>query len=189
LQGNQERESCRRVGLARVRRAFMVTVLGLLLGVSTLSPVLAHSNKGSSGSFKFSGEVTGKLKVPSTLDAGGLTACAISPTQGGTDVITWDNAKLNLGKGSKKISFIDLQLQVSKFGHTYSMVPNSQTDTSLGAVFFSDSGAYQWVSTSGTITTSKSGKSGSVSGTLAAGTYHAGTVGIKGSWAGCTKEI
>lgn len=189
MYGNEERELRRWVSLVRPRRALMATVVGLLLGVSALSPALAHSNKGSSGYFKFSGEVTGKLKVPSTIDAGGLTACAISPTQGGTDVITWDNAKLNLGKVPKKISFVELQLQVSQFGQTYSMVPNSQTDTSLGAVFFSDTDAYQWVSTLGTITTSKSGKSGSVTGTLAAGTYHAGTVTIKGSWAGCKKEI
>jgi hypothetical protein len=187
LNRNEDCELSSWASLARPRRALLAAVVGVLLGVSALSPALANSNKGSSGSFKFSGEVTGKLKVPSTVDPGGLTACSISPTQGGTDVITWDKATLNLGSGPKKLKFVEIQLQVSKFGKTYSMVPNSQTDTSLGAVFFSDSGAFQWVSATGTITTSKSGKSGSVSGTLAAGTYHAGTVTITGSWAGCTK--
>jgi hypothetical protein len=166
----------------------MAAFVGLLLGVSALSPALAHANKGSSGSFKFTGEVTGKLKVPSTIDPGGLTACAISPTQGGTDVITWDKATLDVGKNTKKFTFVELQIEVSKFGQTYSMVPNPQSDTSLGAVFLSYNSSYQWVSQTGTVTTSKGGKSGSVSGTLSAGTYHAGTVTIKGSWAGCTKS-
>lgn len=168
------------------RRVLVAAVIGVLLGISALSPVLAAS-KGSSGSFKFSGEVTGKLKVPSTVEPGGLTACSVSPTQTGTDVITWDKATLNLGSRPKKLTFVELQFEVSKFGETYSMVPNSQTDTSLGAVFFSDNSSFQWVSASGTITTSKGGKSGSVSGTLSAGTYHSGTVTIKGSWAGCKK--
>jgi hypothetical protein len=173
--------------VVRPRRALLAAFVGLLLGVSALSPALAHS-KGSSGSFKFTGEVTGKLKVPGGVDVGGLTACAISPTQGGTDVITWDKATLNVGKSTKKFTFVELQIEVSKFGQTYSMVPNPQSQTSLGAVFFSYNGAYQWVSQTGTVTTSKGGKSGSVSGTLSAGTYHAGTVTIKGAWAGCTKS-
>jgi hypothetical protein len=187
LSGNEDRELSRWSRLVRPRSALLAAAVGVLVGLSALSPALAHSNKGSSGSFKFSGEVTGTLKVPSTVEPGGLTACSISPTQGGTDVITWDKATLNVGSGPTKLTFVELQLQVSKFGKTYSMVPNSQTDTSLGAVFLSDNSSFQWVSATGTITTSKSGKSGSVSGTLSAGTYHTGTVTIKGSWAGCSK--
>ena len=186
MNGKEDQERRLWATSALPRRVLVAAAVGGLLWLSALSPALAAS-KGSSGSFKFSGEVTGKLKVPSAVEPGGLTACSISPTQTGTDVITWDKATLNLGSGPKKLTFVELQIEVSKFGRTYSMVPNSQTDTSQGAVFFSDNSSFQWVSASGTITTSKGGKSGSVSGTLSAGTYHSGSVTIKGSWAGCTK--
>src|SRR5271165_2098785 len=94
----------------------------LLIGVAAAPASATH--KGSSGSFTFTGEVSGTLKVPTTVSYGGLTACSISPSQGGTDVITWDEAKLKVGGKEKKLSFVELQLQVSNFGTTYSMEPD-----------------------------------------------------------------
>jgi hypothetical protein len=67
------------------------------------------------------------------------------------------------------------------------MVPNN--GASLGAVFLSvGREPYQWTTETGTITTAKTGKSGSVTGSMAvpAGGNQPGTVTIKGSWAGCS---
>jgi hypothetical protein len=144
----------------------------------------ASPSKGSTGSFTFSGAVSGTLKVPSLLQPGDLPGCTISPSQAGTDVITWDSIKLKQGGKSQSIRFVDLQLQVSKFGQTYSMRTNSQ-GSALGAVFFSTNAPYQWATVSGTITTTKGGKSGSVTGELSAGKSRPGSVTIKGSWGGC----
>jgi hypothetical protein len=159
--------------------------VGLLLG-TVLPSAASASTKGSSGTFTFSGEISGTLKVPGELP-GDLPGCVISPSQGGTDVIVWDDIKLKQEGKVKKASIVDLQLQVSKFGHTYSMKPDSD-GSALGAVFFSATAPYQWASKSGTISTVKGGKSGSVSGVLSAGKAHSGTVTIKGTWAGCAKE-
>ena len=69
----------------------VMSAVVLLIGVAAAPASATH--KGSSGSFTFTGEVSGTLKVPTTVSYGGLTACSISPSQGGTDVITWDEAK------------------------------------------------------------------------------------------------
>jgi hypothetical protein len=165
--------------------ATLLASAGLLAGMPLPSPAQA-STKGSSGSFTFTGEIAGTLKVVGELP-GDLTGCAISPSQGGTDVIVWDNVKLKQEGKIKKASIVDLQLQVSKFGHTYSMKTSSD-GTALGAVYLSATAPYQWASKSGTITTTDGGKSGTVTGVLSAGKAHSGTVTIKGTWAGCAKE-
>jgi hypothetical protein len=151
------------------------------------APASASSAKGSSGSFTFTGSVSGTLKVPAGVMPGGLTSCAISPSQNGTDVITWDTAKLKISGKTKKLTYVELQIEVSKFGGTTSMV--QQNGTSKGAVFLSTGAPYQWVTNSGSLATAKGGKSGSVDGSMSvpAGGNHPGTVKIKGSWAGCTK--
>jgi hypothetical protein len=164
-----------------------LALLGALwLGVP--SPASAAQVNGSSGSFTFGGDISGTLKVPAFLPSSSHSNCSITASNlrtdiPNTDVINWSKVKLKVGGEIKTIAFIDLQLQVSKLGRTYVMTPGSR---SLGSVFFSTGADYNWNSVSGTITTVKSGKSGSVVGTLSAGTAHSGVVTIKGSWAGCT---
>jgi hypothetical protein len=172
-----------------IRSFFCVSLLASLVAilVAIETPASASSRKGSSGSFTFSGEISAKLKVPAVLSPGDEPGCQISPSQGGTDVIVWDNVKITQYGKKKSISLVDLQLQVSKFGHTYSMKEGSD-NSALGAVFLSTNEPYQWTSTSGTIATHTGGKSGSVTGVLSAGISHPGTVSVKGSWAGCTKS-
>lgn len=170
----------------RFSLSLVLIFTGLMFGVGAPTPALASSTRGSSGSFTFGGEVSGTLKVPGLQEPGNLPGCSISPSQGGTDVITWDNVKLKQVGGTKTIPLVDLQLQVSTFGRAYSMVLKSN-GSALGAVFLSTNAPYQWASVSGTIATAAGGKSGSVTGALSAGTAHAGTVSIKGSWAGCRK--
>jgi hypothetical protein len=149
--------------------------------------VSASSPKGSSGSFTFSGSVSGTLKVPTGVMPGGLTSCAISPSQNGTDVITWDTAKLKISGKTKKLTYVEVQIEVSKFGETTSMV--QRNGTTKGSIFLSIGAPYQWVTNSGTLTTTKGGKSGSVDGSMSVppGGDHPGTVKIKGSWTGCSK--
>ncbi len=171
-----------------VAAALLVVTAGVVLALSAAAPAAASRVKGSSGSFTFTGPVSGTLKVPTDVMPGGLTSCAISPSQGGTDVIVWNSAKLDISGKTKKLSNAEIQVEVSQFGRTYSMVP--QNGTAGGAVFFSIGGEpYQWTTDSGTITTAKNGKSGSVKGsmTVPAGGNQPGTVTIKGSWAGCSK--
>jgi hypothetical protein len=73
------------------------------------------------------------LKVPTGMTPGGLTSCAISPSQSGTDVITWDNARLKISGKIKKLSYVEVQIEVSHFGETYSM--RQQNEASEGSVF------------------------------------------------------
>ena len=151
------------------------------------SPAAVASPKGSSGSFTFSGEVSGTLKVVAFLPPGHvITGCEISPTQAGTDIIQWDNAKLKIAGKTETITDLVLQVDVEQFGHTYSMA-GASTGTPPGAVTLETNAKYSWISGSGSIKTDSTGASGSVTGTLTAGKYHAGTTTIKGSWAGCDK--
>jgi hypothetical protein len=160
-----------------------VTTVGGLLGVGSLVPAAAASAKGSSGSFTFSGRLSGTLKVPAFLPPGHIiTGCAIS-TQAGTDVIQWPTAKIKVGGKTKTFHNVDMQVDVNKFGHTYPMTIDS-SGASLGSVSISY-GSSNWMTRSGTITTSAGGKSGSVRGTLSAGTSSSTTATIKGSWSGC----
>jgi hypothetical protein len=166
----------------------LVSTVGLFFGLAVSSPASAATGNGSSGSFAFSGYISGTLKVPAFLPSSDHTDCSITASNlrtdiPDTDVFNWNEVELKVGGKSKKISFIDLQLQVSKFGRTLVITPK---DGSADSVFFSTGAPYNWLSESGSITTAKSGKSGSVKGILSAGTNHSGTVTIKGHWAGCT---
>ena len=175
-------------GVRLVLAALLVVSAGVVLAWRAAAPASASRVKGSSGSFTFSGPVSGTLKVPTGVMPGGLTSCAISPSQGGTDVIVWNSAKLDLKGKTKKLSNAEVQVEVSQFGQTDSMVP--QNGAASGAVFLSIGGEpYQWTTDAGTITTAKNGKSGSVKGSMIvpAGGNQPGTVTIKGSWAGCSK--
>jgi hypothetical protein len=165
----------------------LVTV-GLLFGSAASSPASAAAGGGSSGSFAFSGYISGTLKVPAFLPSSDHTDCSITASnlrtdRPDTDVFNFNNVELKVGGESKKISFIDLQIQVSKFGRTLVMTGK---EGSPNSVFFSTGAPYNWLSESGSITMAKNGKSGSVEGTLSAGTNHSGTLIIKGHWAGCT---
>jgi hypothetical protein len=173
--------SCREVALAA-----LAATVGLLLGLVVCSASAAAS--GSSGSFVFSGYISGTLKVPAFLPSSDHTDCSITASNVRTDipdteVFNWSKVELKVDGTSKRISFIDLQVQVSKFGRIVVMTPK---DGSPNSVFFSTGAPYNWLSESGTITTLKSGKSGSLQGVLSAGSNHSGTVTIKGHWAGCT---
>jgi hypothetical protein len=145
------------------------------------------SPKGSTGSLVLKGFLSGTLKVPAFLPPGQLlTGCQIAPTQSGTVVLQWDSAKLNVNGQTKTLKNIDVQVTVTKFGHTYSMTPDTY-GASEAAITFQSNMGFGWSSDSGALTTSKSGASGSVSGAMTAGKAHSGTVTIKGTWGGCAK--
>ncbi len=149
------------------------------------SPAAVASSKGSSGSFTFTGEVSGTLKVVAFLPPGQIIAgCQISPTQAGTDIIQWDNAKLKIGGKTENIANLVLQVDVQKFGHDYSLAGGS-AGTPPGAVTLETNAKYSWLTDAGTVKTSSNGASGSVAGTMTAGKNHAGSATVKGSWTGC----
>jgi hypothetical protein len=162
-------------------------MLGLAAGILVGVPATAagaHAAKGSSGMFRLSGEVVATLKVPAFLQPANQPGCSISPSQSGTDVIVWDNARIEEAGKTVTVPNLDLQLEVPKFGHTYSMTV-TKTGTTPAAAYLSTADPYQWSTTSGTITTAAGGKAGSIDGKLTDGTHHRGTITIKGSWAGC----
>jgi hypothetical protein len=159
------------------------TWLGVL-GVPSFA-VAAETAKGSSGSIRLSGEVVAVLKVPAFLQPGNQPGCTISPSQGGTDVIVWDNVKIKEAGKTDTVANMNLQLEVPKFGHTYSMTVSKATGSASAAAYLTTADPFQWTSESGNITTSAGGKSGSIDGVLSAGTRHPGKITIKGSWGGC----
>jgi hypothetical protein len=176
-----------RVGLGRWRSAAAIVLASAITVAATAESPAAASPKGSSGSFTFAGEVSGTLKVAAFLPPGQIiTGCEISPTQAGTDIIQWDNAKLKIGGKTETIPNLVLQVDVEQFGHTYSMAGGS-AGTPAGAVMLETNAKYSWLSVSGSLKTNSTGASGSVTGLLSAGKNHAGTATIKGSWAGCAK--
>ncbi len=173
--------SGRLTGACLITAAF---VTGALLGAP--SDAWA-SSKGSSGALVLKGFLSGTLKVLAFLPPGNFTTgCQISPAQAGTVILQWDTAKLNVDGKSKTLSNIDVQVTVQSFGHHYSMDLNSYGESPAGITFQSNM-PFGWSSVSGSLTTTKSGGGGSVSGTMTAGKQHPGTVTIKGNWAGCAK--
>jgi hypothetical protein len=166
----------------------LVSAAGLLLGLAGPSSAIAATDHGSSGTFTFGGYISGTLKVPAFLPSSNHTDCSITASNLRTDVpntevFNWSKVKLNVGGRSKRIAFIDLQIQVTKFGRTNVLTHQNEAPNSI---YFSTGALYNWLSNSGSVTTVRSGASGSVDGTLSAGTNHPGTVTIKGHWAGCT---
>jgi hypothetical protein len=165
----------------------LVWTVGLFLGLAVQSPASAAAGNGSSGSFTFRGYISGTLRVPAFLPSSNQPGCSITASNTrtdipDTDVFNWSKVELKVGRKSKRISFIDLQLQVSTFGRTVVMTPK---DGGSNSVFLSTGAPYNWLSESGSITTVKRGVSGSVEGMLTAGTNHTGVVTIEGHWAGC----
>ncbi len=177
-------------GRRQSRAAVATTLLAVSLAVgSTMgAPTAAWAgSKGSSGTLVLTGFLSGTLKVPAFLPPGQvLTGCQISPSQTGTVVLQWDKAKLNVNGRPKTLSNIDVQVDAQSFGRSYSMNLNSYGESAAGITFQSNM-RFGWSSVSGTLTTTKSGASGSVSATMGAGKQHPGTVTIKGHWAGCSK--
>jgi hypothetical protein len=181
MQTRRHGRSCLEAALTAV-----VSTVGLFLGLAVSIPPSAAA--GSSGTFVFSGYISGTLRVPAYLPSSDHTDCSITASNLRTDipdteVFNWNGVELKVGGKSKRISFIDLQIQVSKFGR---IVVMTAEDGSSDSVFFSTGAPYNWLSESGTIATVKSGSSGSVHGALSAGSNHSGTVTIKGHWEGCT---
>jgi hypothetical protein len=179
-------------------RTVALVAAALALGASSVLVALlgsvasASAAKGSSGSFTFTGAVSGTLKVPAFLAPGSaLTGCAISgitstaTTEGGTDTINWSNVKLDINGKSTKVVSVTLAINTASYGRTQSMVPSTTAPST--AVTFSTTYSYGWTSKTGSATTTKGGVSGSLKGTLSGTNGHAGSVGIRGSWAGCAK--
>jgi hypothetical protein len=179
------------------RRVPALLAAALALGASgvfaLVAPVAsASTSKGSSGSFTFTGTVSGTLKVPAFLAPGSaLTGCTIAgitstaTTEGGTDTITWSNVKLDVNGKSTKVGSVTLAINTASYGRTQSMVPSTTAPST--SVTFSTTYLYGWENKSGSATTTKSGASGSLKGSLTGTNGHAGSVGIPGSWAGCAK--
>jgi hypothetical protein len=166
----------------------LVWIAGLLLGPAGPSSASAATGHGSAGTFTFGGDISGTLRVPAFLPSSNHTDCSITASNlrtdvPNTDVFNWSKVKLVVGGKPKRIAFIDLQIQVSKFGRTNVLTPQNEAPNS---VFLSTGALYNWLSESGNVTTVTSGGSGSVDGTLSAGTNHPGAVTIKGHWTGCT---
>jgi hypothetical protein len=164
---------------------------GLVLGLGMVSPASAHSAKGASGFFTFRGDISGTLEVPAHYVPPDKAGCSSSSSE---NVITWKKVKLKLDGRTQTYTNLQLVVQVSEFGHTYSLAPSQRIGKSLGAVFLKippGYGSALWVSDSGTITIANGGKSGSVKGTLYLKTLvlviPPATATIKGSWTGCTK--
>jgi hypothetical protein len=177
----------------RSRRNHLAAAAGLVGAAVVSASVLGTSTaawatgKGSSGTLVLKGYISGTLKVPAFLPPGQiLTGCQISPTQGGTVVLQWDSAKLHVNGQSKTLKNIDVQVDVQRFGRNYSMQVNS-FGAAAGNITFQSNLPFGWSTVSGAVTTTKSGSSGSASGTMSAGKQHPGTVTIKGNWAGCAK--
>jgi hypothetical protein len=163
----------------------LATIIAASVALVGLEPAAWATTRGSSGSLVLKGFLSGTLKVPAFLPPGQiLTGCQISPSQTGTVVLQWDSAKLKVNGQAKTLKNIDVQVTVSKFGHSYSMKLDSYGETPASITFQSNM-PFGWSSISGTLTTTKSGSAGSVSGSMSAGKEHSGTVSIKGNWAGC----
>jgi hypothetical protein len=183
---------------SRCHRAPALLAAALALGASSIFVALlaplasASTSKGSSGSFTFTGTVSGTLKVPPFLAPGSaLTGCTIAgitstaTAEGGTDTITWSNVKLDVNGKSTKVSSVTLAINTASYGRTQSMVPSTTAPSTV--VTFSTTYSYGWKNKSGSATTTKGGVSGSLKGSLTGTNGHAGSVGILGSWAGCAK--
>ncbi len=168
-------------GRRYVQVAAVLVASGLLIGLG-IAPASANESKGSSGSFTFTGSVSGNLKVPAFFAPGSkLSGCT---TVNGTDTMTWRNVKLRVGGKTQKLVNVTLSVN-AKFGSTQSMAPS--TTSSVTSVTFSTTYAYAWQGASGTATTTTGGTSGSLQGILAGTNGHPGTVSITGSWTGCHK--
>jgi hypothetical protein len=179
----------------RLRHSAKLIVAGAVLSLLAFGASSAFATtavKGSSGSFTFSGSVSGTLKVPALFMPGSaLTGCTTTfvgtPSHpGGTDTITWTNVTLKVAGKSTKLANVSLAINTGSFGRTQTMKPAlSSASTS---VTFNTTYAYAWQNKSGTASTAKNGSSGTLKGVLAGTAGHPGTVTIKGKWAGCTKS-
>jgi hypothetical protein len=167
------------IGAGLIAAAFGAALLG--------APSETSATSGSSGTLVLKGFLSGTLKVPAFLPPGKFTTgCQISPAQAGTVVLQWDTAKLSVNGKPKTLNNIDVQVTVQSFGHRYSMELNGYGE-SPATITFQSNMAFGWSSDSGTLTTTKGGGAGSVSGIMTAGKQHPGTVTIEGNWAGCAK--
>jgi hypothetical protein len=172
---------------ASLRARTLLTLLaGLLFGIGAASSASADTSRGSSGSFTLRGDVSGTLKVPGHLP-GGATGCTITVNVGATKSWSEDfnfyGTKLTIDGKSKRVHFIDMQVGVRSFGHQYTLQSGGNSPNSIYVLIGGDD--YGWNSVAGTIVTAKGGHSGSIAGTLTAGTYQPAPTTINGSWSGC----
>jgi hypothetical protein len=181
------RRRCNGLILSVILPILLATTAGGLFGFGPLVPASASSPKGSSGSFTFSGQFSGTLKVPAFLPPDQITAGCEVTIHAGIAVIEFPTAKIKVSGKTTTIHNVDMQVDVSKFGHTYPMTIDS-SGAALGSVSISY-GSSNWMTRSGSITTTARGKSGSVNGTLSTGTNPSTTATIKGSWSGCARVV
>lgn len=180
-------ETRRQIVAARVGARTLLTLLaGLLFGIGGVSPASADTSHGSSGSFTLRGDVSGTLEVPGYLP-GGATGCTITvdvgAVKGWSEDFNFYGSKLTIDGKSKRVHFIDMQVGVRRLGQRYTLQSGANSPNSIYVSIGNDD--YGWNSVAGTIATAKGGHSGSISGTLTAGTYQPGPTTIKGSWTGC----
>jgi hypothetical protein len=169
------------------RRSPFVVITAVMFMAATLwlsaTPATAASKKGSSGSFSVAGSVSGTLKVPAFFEPGSaLTGCV---TQNGTDTISWMTMTLKVAGKTSKLTNVTLSV-APKFGGTVKLSTSATSPSHV--ISLSTTSAYAWQDTTGTVTTTKSGSSGSLNATLKATNGHAGTVTIKGSRSGCASQ-
>jgi hypothetical protein len=167
-------------------RALIALVAGLSLAFGGASPASAGTSHGSSGSFTLTGDVSGTLKVPGYVP-GGATGCTITKDvaspKGWSEDFNFYGSRLTIDGKAKRVHFVDMEVGMRRLGQTYTL---SSGANSPNSIYVSIGKAdYGWNALAGTITTSKYGSSGSISGTLTAGTYQPGPTTIKGSWTGC----
>jgi hypothetical protein len=169
-----------------VARTLLALLGGMLFAIAGASFASADTAHGSSGSFTLRGDVSGVLKVPGYLP-GGATGCTITVNIGAirswSEDFNFYGTKLTIDGKSKQVHFIDMEVGVRRLGQSYTLQPATNSLNSIYVMIGNED--FSWNADSGTIITSKGGHSGSISGTLTAGTYQPGPTTIKGSWTGC----
>ena len=167
-------------------RTLLTLLAAMLFGIGGASQASADTAHRSSGSFTLNGDVSGTLEVPGYLP-GGATSCTITvdvgAVKGWSEDFNFYGSKLTIDGKAKRVHFIDMEVGVRRLGRAYTLQPGANSPNSIYVMIGNED--YGWNSVAGTITTSNGGHSGSISGTLTAGTYQPGPTTIKGSWTGC----
>jgi hypothetical protein len=157
---------------------------------------------GTIGTFSFSGQIAGTLKVPQVgnkkVDG---VAVAFKGCQVGQEstaaLINFFNVKLSLNGAKTAETAVVANIQVTKTGVAESLVPNTADDNN-GFTFSVVVGTktYTWAADSGTLTTKPGDDGGSVNAELVPAGSNTGNpleagaatkpVHVSGSWSSCT---
>ena len=183
---------------ARLASLASVAVVGTLICATTMvSP--AGASGSSIGSFTLTGQVVAKLKTSKeikfveNLDGTSipmtLHGCQVGQPGTNADIINVPAGKVVLNGHSTKVTAIEFSVPFDGKSDTLS-TSGSQLSFGLEAGKLS----YLWVSTSGTLTTTAKGQSGTFSATLVPSATGTATgndqaskpLQVSGSWASCT---